>query len=167
MYSLTQWLSGIGMKFKKWTASLKDFESWRNVFQSALRNPYKRRTTSKQKRKQSDPEHIDSIEYKRDSNLEGQSHASPAHEVLKFDSYYDQYVRKQWQPSPKEEHFAYSDKVRLRSKLDRKVKFRIGQVVKHKLWGYRGVIVGWDEFAKVEKIEILRYETMSNCVCNL
>ncbi|XP_060557516.1 F-box only protein 21-like [Ruditapes philippinarum] len=28
------------------------------------------------------------------------------------------------------------------------VKYRIGQVVKHKRWGYRGVIVGWDEFAK-------------------
>ncbi|KAL4233123.1 hypothetical protein ACF0H5_007808 [Mactra antiquata] len=28
------------------------------------------------------------------------------------------------------------------------VKFRVGQVIKHKLWGYRGVIVGWDELAR-------------------
>lgn len=27
------------------------------------------------------------------------------------------------------------------------VKFRIGQVVKHKLWGYRGIIIGWDATA--------------------
>ena len=27
------------------------------------------------------------------------------------------------------------------------VKFRIGQVVKHKKWGYRGVIIAWDETA--------------------
>lgn len=30
-----------------------------------------------------------------------------------------------------------------------KVKFRIGQVIKHKRFGYRGVIVGWDTKAKV------------------
>lgn len=28
------------------------------------------------------------------------------------------------------------------------VKFRIGQVVTHKIWGYSGVIIGWDEYAK-------------------
>lgn len=28
------------------------------------------------------------------------------------------------------------------------VKYRIGQVVRHKNWGYRGVIIGWDEFAR-------------------
>ena len=25
--------------------------------------------------------------------------------------------------------------------------FRVGQVIKHKRWGYRGVIIGWDETA--------------------
>lgn len=29
------------------------------------------------------------------------------------------------------------------------VKFRIGQVIKHKRFGYRGVIVGWDRKTKV------------------
>ncbi|KAJ8315185.1 hypothetical protein KUTeg_007335 [Tegillarca granosa] len=24
------------------------------------------------------------------------------------------------------------------------VKYRIGQVIRHKIWGYRGVIIGWD-----------------------
>jgi len=28
------------------------------------------------------------------------------------------------------------------------VNFRVGQVVKHKRWGYRGVIIGWDETAR-------------------
>jgi hemimethylated DNA binding protein len=40
------------------------------------------------------------------------------------------------------------------------VKYRIGQVVKHKRWGYRGVIVGWDEFAKVStKVSIISGHT--------
>jgi Uncharacterized conserved protein len=29
------------------------------------------------------------------------------------------------------------------------IKFRVGQVIKHKRFGYRGVIVGWDRTAKV------------------
>ncbi|XP_064628379.1 uncharacterized protein LOC135487980 [Lineus longissimus] len=28
------------------------------------------------------------------------------------------------------------------------VKFRVGQVIRHKRWGYRGIIIGWDETAK-------------------
>jgi len=28
------------------------------------------------------------------------------------------------------------------------VEFRVGQVIKHKTWGYRGVIIGWDETAR-------------------
>ena len=38
-----------------------------------------------------------------------------------------------------------------------KVKFRIGQVIKHKRFGYRGVIVGWDTKAKVCCIYIRKY----------
>ncbi|KAL3882358.1 hypothetical protein ACJMK2_028711 [Sinanodonta woodiana] len=29
------------------------------------------------------------------------------------------------------------------------VKYRVGQVIKHKMWGYKGVIIGWDKSAKV------------------
>ena len=29
------------------------------------------------------------------------------------------------------------------------VKFHIGQVIRHKKWKYRGVIIGWDNKAKV------------------
>ena len=37
-------------------------------------------------------------------------------------------------------------------RTDRKnVKFRIGQVIKHKKFGYRGVIIGWDYIAKVRR----------------
>jgi len=28
------------------------------------------------------------------------------------------------------------------------VQYRVGQVIKHKKWGYRGVIIGWDETAR-------------------
>ncbi|ELU05313.1 hypothetical protein CAPTEDRAFT_212049 [Capitella teleta] len=28
------------------------------------------------------------------------------------------------------------------------VKYRVGQVIKHKKWGYRGIIVGWDPYTK-------------------
>lgn len=43
-------------------------------------------------------------------------------------------------------HFASSTEPRKTRKPI--VKFRVGQVVKHKLFGYRGVIVGWDETAQ-------------------
>jgi len=31
------------------------------------------------------------------------------------------------------------------------VKYRVGQVVRHRQFGYRGVIVGWDAVAKVSR----------------
>jgi len=34
------------------------------------------------------------------------------------------------------------------------VQFRVGQVVKHKRWGYRGVIIGWDETAVGEALSL-------------
>lgn len=34
-----------------------------------------------------------------------------------------------------------------RSPRPSNVHFRVGQVIKHKIWGYRGVIIGWDEVA--------------------
>ncbi|KAH9490465.1 hypothetical protein Btru_033925 [Bulinus truncatus] len=43
-------------------------------------------------------------------------------------------------------HFATSTNIR--SPRPSEVKFRVGQVVRHKIWGYRGVIVGWDPIAK-------------------
>ena len=43
-------------------------------------------------------------------------------------------------------HFASS--ARPRNPRPPHVEFRVGQVVKHKLWGYHGVIIGWDETAK-------------------
>ncbi|XP_038078843.1 F-box only protein 21-like isoform X2 [Patiria miniata] len=57
---------------------------------------------------------------------------SPAVEVLRY--------------KDKTGHFAASTEPR--SPRSRKVKYRIGQVIRHKTWGYRGVIVGWDERAK-------------------
>jgi len=39
-------------------------------------------------------------------------------------------------------HFATSTKVR--SMRPPGVKYRVGQVIRHKTWGYKGVIVGWD-----------------------
>ena len=37
----------------------------------------------------------------------------------------------------------------IRSPKPLDVQFRVGQVVRHKIWGYRGVIVGWDPIANV------------------
>lgn len=50
---------------------------------------------------------------------------------------------------PEEEFFARSRKPR--HPRPTHVKYRIGQVVKHRKYGYYGVIVGWDEVAKVSK----------------
>ncbi|BFZ25200.1 hypothetical protein BsWGS_28239 [Bradybaena similaris] len=42
-------------------------------------------------------------------------------------------------------YFAGSTEVRSPRPLD--VRFRVGQVVRHKIWGYKGVIIGWDPVA--------------------
>lgn len=57
---------------------------------------------------------------------------SPAVEVLKFRG--------------GDKHFAYN--LEPRSPRPASVFYRVGQVIKHKLSGYRGVIVGWDSVAK-------------------
>ena len=43
----------------------------------------------------------------------------------------------------KDGHFTQSAAVR--DPKPPHVQYRVGQVVKHKLWGYHGVIIGWDE----------------------
>lgn len=35
----------------------------------------------------------------------------------------------------------------IRSPRSEYVKYRVGQVVQHKIYGYRAVIIGWDEIA--------------------
>lgn len=42
----------------------------------------------------------------------------------------------------------FSGSPRPRSPRPSSVKYRIGQVIKHKRWGYRGIIIGWDPTAK-------------------
>ena len=37
----------------------------------------------------------------------------------------------------------------VRSLRPSELKYRVGQVITHKTWGYRGVIIGWDLEAKV------------------
>ncbi|XP_054723277.1 F-box only protein 21-like [Uloborus diversus] len=49
----------------------------------------------------------------------------------------------------KEGYFALSPEPRTERSPD--IKFRVGQVIVHKVWKYRGVIVGWDETAKAPK----------------
>ena len=43
----------------------------------------------------------------------------------------------------------FASSVEARSPRPSKVAYRVGQVVRHKRWGYRGVIIGWDVKAKV------------------
>ena len=38
-----------------------------------------------------------------------------------------------------------------RSPRSPEVKYRVGQVIRHKIWGYRGVIVAWDPQARVSE----------------
>jgi hemimethylated DNA binding protein len=35
----------------------------------------------------------------------------------------------------------------IRSPRSEYVRYRVGQVIRHKLYGYRAVIIGWDEIA--------------------
>lgn len=65
---------------------------------------------------------------------------------------------------PEEEYFANSKKPR--HPRPTCVKYRIGQVVKHRKYGYYGVIVGWDEMAKVSKKhapDVSTCMTVANC----
>ena len=48
-----------------------------------------------------------------------------------------------------------------RSPRSAAVKFRVGQVVKHKRWGYRGIIIGWDPSAKVS-FTLMHYNVLYN-----
>lgn len=58
-------------------------------------------------------------------------------------------------------YFAQSTTVR--SPRPKGLKFRVGQVIKHKKYGYRGVIVGWDETCKAPKtwIEVMHRDDLS------
>ena len=59
---------------------------------------------------------------------------SPALEVLKY------------RAKKTSDHFGTSDVPR--SPRDVRIKYRVGQVIRHKKFGYLGVIVGWDPAAK-------------------
>lgn len=52
--------------------------------------------------------------------------------------------------SPALEVLEYEQFARSKSpRMDRRgIKYRVGQVVKHRKYGYRGIIVGWDRQAK-------------------
>lgn len=65
---------------------------------------------------------------------------SPAVEVMKY--------------RQKDGHFGLSPEPR--SIRPPHVKFRVGQVIVHQVWGYRGVIVGWDEKAKAPEFWLKR-----------
>lgn len=56
---------------------------------------------------------------------------------------------------PDSEHFAKSTEPRARGPHP-EVMFEVGQVVRHKIWGYIAVIVGWDEYCKAPEAWIKR-----------
>ena len=44
------------------------------------------------------------------------------------------------------------------------VRYRVGQVIQHKIHGYRGIIIGWDPICKVCAYVVLRtYVRMHTC----
>lgn len=65
--------------------------------------------------------------------LQDEDGECPAEEVFKFQE--------------KNGHFGMSTVPR--TPRPKHVKFHVGQVIRHKLWNYRGVIIGWDEKLKV------------------
>ena len=76
------------------------------------------------------------------SFLDDEEGECPAEEVIKFQE--------------KNGHFAMSTVPR--TPRPKHVKFQVGQVIRHKLWNYRGVIIGWDEKLKVHIIYLQVYE---------
>ena len=65
--------------------------------------------------------------------LDDEDGECPAEEVIKFQD--------------KNGHFGSSTVPR--TPRPKEIKFQVGQVIRHKLWNYRGVIIGWDEKLKV------------------
>ncbi len=49
-----------------------------------------------------------------------------------------------------------------RSPRPSKVFYRVGQVVRHKILGYHGVIIGWDETIKSEQVSSFLYYEFLN-----
>ena len=43
----------------------------------------------------------------------------------------------------------FASSIKPRSPRPSTLAYRVGQVIRHKKWGYRGVIIGWDPKAKV------------------
>ena len=66
--------------------------------------------------------------------LDDEDGECPAEEVIKF--------------VEKNGHFGMSTVPRNPRPKD--IKFKVGQVIRHKLWNYRGVVIGWDEKMKVQ-----------------
>lgn len=67
--------------------------------------------------------------------LQDEDGECPAEEVIKFQE--------------KNGHFGMSTVPR--TPRPKHVKFHVGQVIRHKLWNYRGVIIGWDEKLKASE----------------
>ena len=65
--------------------------------------------------------------------LDDEDGECPAEEVIKFQEKSGQFGMSTVPRTPRPKH----------------VKFKVGQVIRHKLWNYRGVIIGWDQKMKV------------------
>lgn len=61
-----------------------------------------------------------------------------------------------------EGHYAASAEPR--SPRPSNIKFRVGQVIRHKKWNYRGVIIGWDEKLNVRNMSYNSYVFRVYCV---
>jgi len=52
------------------------------------------------------------------------------------------------------------DSAAVRNPRPSHIKFRVGQVVRHKRFGYRGVIIGWDAVAKVSRSTVTLFPSL-------
>lgn len=67
--------------------------------------------------------------------LQDEDGECPAEEVIKFQEKNGHFGMSTVPHTPRPKH----------------VKFHVGQVIRHKLWNYRGVIIGWDEKLKASE----------------
>ncbi len=73
---------------------------------------------------------------------------SPATEVYYIREKYGYFASKFFQNYNFENNFyGYLASPAIRSSRSEFVKYRVGQVIRHKIYGYRAVIIGWDQIA--------------------
>eukprot|EP00929_Paragymnodinium_shiwhaense_P109638 TRINITY_DN76113_c0_g1_i1.p1 TRINITY_DN76113_c0_g1~~TRINITY_DN76113_c0_g1_i1.p1 ORF type:complete len:230 (-),score=31.37 TRINITY_DN76113_c0_g1_i1:378-1067(-) len=98
---------------------------------------------------------VGAVDFDLDDALDALGSLEQKHSERRQEAFEDATVHKrivgELDPS---EHFAHSKKPRRRENVE--VLFEVGEVVLHAIWGYTGIIVGWDEYCKAPEHWIQR-----------